>query len=414
MSGHRALRLVHVVTVPQSFKLLLGQTRFMRDRGLEVTAIASPGEYAAEFASREGAEVVAVEMPRRITPLRDLVAVAQLVRALRSRRPHVVHAHTPKGGLLGMLAATLAGVPVRIYHMRGLPLMTAAGTRRTLLRWSERVSCALAHRVFCVSHSLREVALAERLTRADKIVVFHGGSGNGVDAEEAFGTSRAPDDERRTARATFGLPEDALVVAFIGRVVRDKGVVELATAWQTLRAAHPEAHLLLAGPEEPFDPVPEDVMQSLRNDPRVHLPGTVRAVRAVYAAADVVTLPSHREGFPNVPLEAAAMERPVVTTTTAGCRDAVQDGVTGALVPVGDAAALGAAIDRYLASPALRRAHGEAGRRWVREAFSPARIWASYHDEYLRLLAERGLTPPPRVERLQGSVASSATVAETV
>lgn len=403
MSRDDAIRLVHVVTVPQSFKLLLGQTRFMRERGVQLTAIASPGEYAAEFAAREQAEVAAVEMPRRITPFRDLVAVWQLVRALRARRPHIVHAHTPKGGLLGMLSATLAGVPVRIYHMRGLPLMTASGTRRTILRWSERVSCALAQRVFCVSHSLREVALAEGLTRPDKIVVFHGGSGNGVDAEQAFAPSAAPDEERRAARGALGVPDDAVVVAFIGRVVKDKGVVELAEAWTRVREAHPRAYLLLAGPEEPFDPVPAHVMRALREDPRVVLPGTVRGVRAVYAAADVVTLPSHREGFPNVPLEASAMALPVVTTDTAGCRDSVQDGRTGAVVPVGDAAALAAALDRYLSSPALRCEHGEAGRRWVREAFSPARIWASYHAEYVRLLRARGLTPPPDGERLQGS-----------
>ncbi len=405
------IRLVHIVTVPQSFKLLLGQTAFMRERGVALTAIASPGPYAAEFAQGEGAKVLTVEMPRRISPFRDLVAVWQLVAILRIHRPHIVHAHTPKGGLLGMIAAALARVPVRIYHMRGLPLMTATGQRRQLLRWTERISCVLAHRVFCVSHSLRAVALEERLTIPDRIVVFHGGSGNGVDSEVAFAPSVDPATERQRAREQLGLPGNAVVIAFVGRVVKDKGIVELTQAWASLREAHPETRLVLAGPEEPFDPVPEAVLKSLRDDPRVHLLGTVCDVRMVYVAADIVTLPSHREGFPNVPLEAAALSLPVVTTDTAGCRDAVQDGRTGAVVPVGDPEALAAAIDRYLRAPELRSTHGATGRTWVRQAFAPTRIWSAYHTEYLRLLGARGLIPSDRQEKVRSSTAENSTVA---
>lgn len=382
--------LVHVVTVPLSFTLLRGQPAYLRRHGFEVSAVASPGPGAAEAAAREGMEVCAVEMPRRITPLRDLAAVWRLWRLLRRRRPLVVHAHTPKGGLLGMLAGWLARVPVRVYHMRGLPLETARGTRRALLRAAERVSCALADRVLVVSASLREVALAERLAPAAKLLVLGAGSGNGVDARGRFAPAPGDDAVRAALRARLGIPAAAPVVAFVGRVVRDKGVVELAAAWRRVREAHPDAVLLLAGPEEPFDPVPAATLAALRADSRVRLTGLVTDPRVVYAASDLVVLPSHREGFPNVPLEAAAMARPVVVSDATGCRDAVLDGVTGRVVPVGDAAALADALDAYLADGALRAAHGAAGRRRALADFAPERLWAAQLAEYRRLLAASG------------------------
>jgi hypothetical protein len=178
--------IVHVMTVPESLAFLRGQAGFMRDRGHTLTVITSPGDGLQEFSEREGVPAYAVEMPRRITPLQDLRAVHELASLLRSLRPDIVHAHTPKGGLLGMLAATAAGIPRRIYHMRGLPMETAQGARRALLSTTERVSCALARRVIAVSPSLRQTAIAHGLCPAHKIIVLAGGSGNGVDAHGRF------------------------------------------------------------------------------------------------------------------------------------------------------------------------------------------------------------------------------------
>src|SRR5688572_17267886 len=171
------VRLVHVTTVPVSLNFMRGQVAFMTRRGFAVSAISSPGDELDQFAARERVPVHSVRMPRRVTPLRDVRAVWDMYRTLRRMRPHIVHAHTPKGGLLGTLGAWLARTPVRIYHIRGLPFMTASGPRRTLLRWTERMSCALADRVLCVSHSVREVAIRERVCAAGKITVLCGGSG---------------------------------------------------------------------------------------------------------------------------------------------------------------------------------------------------------------------------------------------
>lgn len=385
--------LLHVTTVPMSLTFLTGQVEYMERRGFRFHALSSPGAELDAFGARHGVPVHAVEMPRSITPLRDLSAVREIRAVIRAVRPAIVHAHTPKGGLLGMLAARAEEVPVRIYHMRGLPMTGAAGAKRELLRWTERLSCRLAHRVLCVSRSLRDVAVAERLCSPTRIRVLAGGSGQGVDATGRFDPAGPGTEARAGTRARLGIPADAVVVGFVGRLVRDKGVMELSRAWAALRDDHPDCHLLLVGPFEPQDPVPAETERALREDPRVHLTGLDWNTPPLYAAMDLVVLPSYREGFPNAPLEAAAMRLPVVATRIPGCIDAVANGRTGRLVPPGDAAALCDAIRAYLNDPALRRLHGEAGRARVLREFRPEAIRDEIAAEYLALLRQRGLRP---------------------
>jgi lipopolysaccharide/colanic/teichoic acid biosynthesis glycosyltransferase/glycosyltransferase involved in cell wall biosynthesis len=382
-------RLLHITTVPMSLGFLRGQVQFMEERGFRFHALCSPGADLDEFGRRHGVPVFGVEMPRSITPLRDLAAVRRIVRVIQRVRPHIVHAHTPKGGLLGMIAAALTGVPVRIYHMRGLPLMGAAGPKRRLLRWTERLSCALAHRVFCVSNSLRDVALGEGLCPPEKITVLAGGSGQGVDADGRFNPDRLGGPARAEARARLGIPAGAPVIGFVGRLVRDKGIVELTDAWRRLRAEFPDAHLLLVGPFEPQDPIPAEVVAFLQNDPRVHLTGMDWDTPPLLAAMDLLVLPTYREGFPNAPLEAAAMRLPVVATRIPGCVDAVAEGITGTLVPPSDAAALTTAIRAYLEDPDLRCRHGNAGRERVLREFRQEVIREAVHREYGELLGHR-------------------------
>jgi lipopolysaccharide/colanic/teichoic acid biosynthesis glycosyltransferase/glycosyltransferase involved in cell wall biosynthesis len=378
---------MHVLTVADSLIFLRGQGRFMRQAGFDVTAVSSPGPEQAVFADHDQARVLSLDMPRRITVGHDLLAVARLAALVLRERPAVVDAHTPKGGLLGMLAAWLARVPARVYHMRGLPAETATGLRRTILIATERVSCALAHRVVAVSPSLRARALALGLCRPDKITVLGEGGGDGIDARGDFAPDPADAGRRADLRTRLGIGADAPVVGFVGRLVRDKGVVELEAAWRTVRAAVPAAHLVVAGAPEPGDPVPASTLRALAEDPRVHLLGHVASTRGLYPAFDLLALPTYREGFPVVLLEAAALALPVVATRVTGCVDAVRDGETGRLVPPGDAAALAAAIVAYVRDPALAAAHGRAGRARVLRAFDRDRLSAELLALYETLLA---------------------------
>jgi glycosyltransferase involved in cell wall biosynthesis len=386
---------VHVCTVPQTLDFLDLQVAYAQARACEVHAVASPGKHLDAFAARTGASVHAVEMSRQITPLRDLWSLGRLIALLRRLRPKVVHGHTPKGGLLAMIAAWLCRVPVRVYHLHGLPMLTASGVKRRLLRWSEMVSCRLAHRVFCVSESLRDVALAERLERTEKLTVLLHGTINGVDAEGAFNSTKLGPSVRAAVRLEHGIPPDALAVGFVGRLVPDKGVAELVAAWHLLRDEFPGLRLLVIGPAESHDPLPQAVQDLLRED-RVHWSGEVpmEGMARVYQAMDVLALPTYREGFGTVLIEAAAMELPTVATRIPGCVDAVRDGETGKLVPPRDARALAAALGAYLRDGELRRRHGTAGRVRALRDFRPEALSEALYREYMRLLGDRAADSP--------------------
>ena len=390
----KPITLVHITTVPQSLAFMTGQVGYMKARGFEVIGLSSPGELLTSFAEREGVPVHAVEMPRRITPWRDILALLKLVRLLNRIHPQIVHAHTPKGGLLGMLSAWIIRTPVRIYHMRGLPFTTATGWRRRLLMWSERISCGLADQVLCVSASVRQLAVDSRLCRPEKIAVLAQGSGNGVDAAQKFNGSYISPSQRDETRRCCNIPPNALVLGFIGRIVRDKGIVELAGAWKELRKEFSDLHLLLVGPHEPQDPIPAEIDRMLHGDPRVHFLGEVSNTPPLYAVMDVLALPTYREGFPNVLLEAAGMKVPIVATRVPGCTDAVQDGVTGLLVPPCDADRLAGAVRTYLHDGELRRRHGAAARDRVLREFRPEGIWQAVYEVYLELLGTKRITAP--------------------
>ncbi len=392
------VKLVLVTTIPDTLFSMSGQAPYLRARGFDVYAMASPGPRLDDFAASDGATTFGVPMRRSVTPLHDLGAVIRIWRHVWRLRPTIVHANTPKGGLLGVVGARLAGVPIRIYHVHGLRYVTTQGAKRAALRWSEKTACRLANQVLCVSESVRQEMIDDGLVPADKIKVLRSGSINGVDADGSFNPI-ATRDARGPIRAQHGIPDNALVVSFIGRIVRDKGMVELAEAWTALRDERPDLHLMVVGPFEPEDPVPADVAALFHRDPRVHLTGEVYDTAPLFAATDVFVLPTYREGLPTVLLEAAAMEAPVVATCVPGCVDAVDDGVTGILVPVHDGRALADAIRRYLDDPALRRAHGRAARERVLRDFRPDVIWEALYDEYARLLREHGLAAPgPTIE----------------
>lgn len=387
-----SIRLVYIATSPLFLNFLRGHIAFLRKHDIAVSVICSPGELLQAFTEQEGVPGYGIEMPRRITPFKDMVALWQMHGALRKIRPHIVHANTPKGGLLGMISAWICRVPVRIYHIRGLPFLTTSGWKRHVLRWSEKIACRSAHSVLCVSHSIRHIAIREKLCPENKIQVLASGSGQGVDADGRFNPAHYSDEMRRALRETLHIPDGALVIGYVGRIVRDKGIEELAEAWTHLRERYPNLYLLLVGDYEPQDPVPDTVRHRFSEDRRVILTGWVAETAPYYALMDILVLPSYREGFPNTPLEASAMRLPVVATQIPGCVDAVTDGLTGTLVPVHNSQALTEAIDRYIRNPDLRQQHGKAGGEQVLGKFRQEIISQALYEHYRLLMWEKGVS----------------------
>jgi hypothetical protein len=257
-----------------------------------------------------------------------------------------------------------------------------------LLHLSEIVACRLATRVICVSRSIRDIASRKCLCTDSKMTVLLGGSSNGVDADHDFNPENFTEASRAATRGRYGIPKDALTIGFIGRIVRDKGIGELVDAWSVLRDEFPSLHLIIVGAPDEDDGPPPRVVAVLRTDPRVHLAGLLWDIAPIYSAIDVLCLPSYREGFPNVILEASAMQVPVVATTVEGCRDAVEDSVTGTLVEARDAVGLASALRAYLIDAGLRRRHGELGRTRVLRDFRRAAVWNALDAEYRGLLRQ--------------------------
>ncbi|MDI9584114.1 MAG: glycosyltransferase [Acidobacteriota bacterium] len=195
-------------------------------------------------------------------------------------------------------------------------------------------------------------------------------------------------------REEHAIPPQARVLGFVGRIVPDKGIVELVDAWRRLREDYADLHLLVVGPFEEGNPAPPDTRETLENDPRVHLTGHVTNMPPYYAAMDILAVPTYREGFGNVFLEASAMEIPAVGTRVSGCMDAIADGLTGTLVPPRDPEALAEAIRAYLDDPELASTHARQGRARVLRSFRPEVIWQNLFDEYVALLRARGLPTP--------------------
>lgn len=393
LPGTAGRRLLYVITDPGSSILLKGQLRWMVQAGFEVHLASGPPASRHDFASSESdtlnefarsERVTAHELPLVRDPRlgRDLRALFAMLALLRTLRPTIVNASTPKAGMIGIAAAWLCRVPVRVHVVRGLRLEGVTGPRRLVLSATHRLSIRLATHVLFNSHSLHRLAVAEGLIKPREGRVPASGSGNGIDMSRFQGQP-----SRVEARRAIGLPEDALVVGFVGRLTRDKGVVDLVRAFDQLAATRPSARLLLIGGFEQGDPVPPATRARIESDSRICNMGWVKEPMNVYPAMDVLAFPSYREGLPNVPLEAQASGIPVAGYAATGTVDAVRHGETGVLVPVGAVEELAAATGALLDDPARTRSMGANGREWVSRTFRAERVWAELEELYRESIA---------------------------
>ncbi|MFY9854470.1 MAG: glycosyltransferase family 4 protein [Terracidiphilus sp.] len=368
------------ITNPQTCLVLGGRLRTLREAGFRVTLVSSPGELLTRTAVLEGAESVAIPMLREIAPIADFVSLIRLWRLLYRLKPEMTEFSTPKAGLLGAIAAMLCGVPLRVYFLRGLKLETCSGVKRRILLIAERLAAACSHVVVCNSASLRNQALALGVGSGNKLRLLGSGSSNGVDVERFHAGPCL-------LRRRLGLPASAPVLGFVGRLTRDKGLPELVEAFDTILAAKPDVHLLLVGWfDAAEDALDDDLRSRIKNHPRIHLTGFVTDTAPYYRVMDVMVLPTWREGFPNVVLEAAATGIPVVTTLATGSRDAVVPEVTGLLIPPGYPVAISEAVIRLLSDPELRDRMGKAARAWILDHYVNERVLGRTVRYYQSLL----------------------------
>ena len=367
-----------------SARFLAGQLEFMQQRGWSCAVGVGKADDtvgASKHGFDAGVDVFEVGFDREIRLLSDLRSLIGCIRLMRSIRPELVNVSTPKAALVGMTAAWILRVPNRVYVVRGLRYETMTGVRRHVFLMIERFVARRAHAVVFNSRSLRAVAEADGVVKAGRGKVLAGGSGNGI-ATERF--AQRPD--RQTSLDRIGLAPEGKTIGFVGRLTRDKGIEELVEAFLTIAAEDRTCRLLVIGSFEEGDAVDDRTVSTIRDHERIHHLGWIDDVDSVYGALDILAFPSHREGLPNVPLEAQLCGVPIVGFRATGTIDAVDEPNTGLLVEIGDTAALADGIARLLADDDLRRTMGRAGQDWVRSNFAQQRVWAALDDVYQSLV----------------------------
>lgn len=366
MGTHYPNRLLYTTTIPGSAAgLLRGQLQWMAEQGWDVHLVTSDGPELEVLRSWSGVTCHVLEMERDPSPIKDMKALVKWVRLLRRLRPGVMNLGTPKASLLGGLAAWLTRVPRRVQIVWGLRLEGFTGVRKAIFWAFEALTMATMTHVVPISDSLRNRILALRLTPRRRLTeVVGAGSSNGVDAAAIQAGAN-----REATREQLGIGEDAFVVGFVGRLVADKGIPTLIEALQDPRLA--DVTCLIVGNEEEGGLA--DDMRAM--DVKVIWAGYVEEPWGELSAMDVLALPTKREGFPNVVLEAASAGIPTVTTRATGAVDAVIDGVTGIQFDVDDATTLADALVRLRDDPELRASLGQAARRRAETDFAPIRVW---------------------------------------
>ena len=373
-------RIVVGVTSAQTCLVLRGRPRALRMAGFDVTLTCSPDELLTQTAEAEGVTAQPVRMKRGIAPVSDLRALCSLLMLLWRLEPQITDFSTPKAGLLGNLAAWAVGVPHRVYTLRGLKMESTEGWKRTLLLWMERLAAGCAHVVLCNSYSLRSKAIVLGIAPAKKLQVLGNGSSNGVDVHRF-----CPGES--CVRCDLGIADGGPVLGFVGRLTKDKGIPELLVAFDQILSNIPGCWLLLVGW---FDHAEDELdghwRRHVAQHSRIRHTGFVADTAPYYRAMDVLILPTHREGFPNVVLEAAATGVPAITTECTGSRDAVLPEVTGLLIPPGRPYAITEAALKLLRDDEKRLRLGKAARKLVVDRYSQERVLEMATEFYQGLL----------------------------
>lgn len=401
-------KLIRITTVPISLKTLLkGQHRFMSQNGFEVIGVSSQGPELLDVQQDEGIPVAALEMTRTISPLKDLKALWDFYRLCKKEKPMMVHSHTPKAGIVGMLGSKLAGVPIRLHTVAGLPLMESTGTKRKVLDFVEKVTYASATKVYPNSKGLYDFIVANRLTSPSKLKIIGMGSSNGIDTE-FFSENQVSLEKQNELKNEYKIADSDFVFVFVGRLVGDKGINELVVAFKELETRNQESStlvsnpkplvsskvpkLLLVGPlESDLDPLKEETLKEITANPNIISVGFQKDVRPFFAISDALIFPSYREGFPNVVMQAGAMGLPSIVSDINGCNEIIVEGENGTIIPVKNSEALYKAMRLFLEDNAYYSRLKTKSREMISTRYEQQVVWDSLLEEYRSLLKEQGV-----------------------
>ena len=373
-------KIIRTSTVATSLNTFCRGTLRDLSRLYDVVAVSTPDHELQELAEREGIRVIGVPMSRPIAPLRDLVSLWRLIRVFRRERPTMVHSITPKAGLLSMIAAWICRVPVRLHTFAGLVFPTATGLKKRILILTDRITCACATHIVPEGEGVKADLINYNITRKPLQVLGYGNI-RGIDLDHY---RRSPEVMEKAL--TLRKP-NRFTFVFIGRVVRDKGIDELVEAFSLLHSEHPQTRLILVGrAEDNLDPVSQNTHRTIASHPAIEAVGSQSDVRPWLAASDALVFPSYREGFPNVVIEAGALDLPSIVTDINGSREIIVHGQNGIIVPPRNAQALLQAMTHFVQNPQATQAMALKARQMIASRFEKSFVQKCLFDYYHKIL----------------------------
>jgi glycosyltransferase involved in cell wall biosynthesis/ribosomal protein S18 acetylase RimI-like enzyme len=380
------MKIAHLTTVDLSLRyLVFPQLTATRDLGWDTAGISAPGPWVTDLEDAGIRHIPLASSTRGMNLLADMRATRELWRILREERFDILHTHNPKPGLYGRILGRIAGVPIVVNTVHGLyAAPDDPRAKRALVYFLEAIASRFSDAELVQSNE--DVETMKRLRLAPHDHVWH--LGNGVDLD-TFTPDTLDADQRRALRAEFGANDDAIVVGAVGRLVAEKGYPELFEAAAGLGE---EYVVVCIGPDDrdKSDALPSEMIEEASRN-GIRFLGMRTDVDELYGSMDVFILPSHREGFPRSAMEAAASGLPVIATDIRGCRDVVDDGVNGYLIPVRDPGAIAATIIRLGSDERLRGTMGTAGRARAREHFDESRVVRRVVSSYKRVARRKGI-----------------------
>lgn len=378
-------KIIRITTVPISLAVLLkGQLKFMSNH-YEVIGVSSFGREIALVENQENIETHVIEMTRQISPLKDLISAYKLFKFIKKEKPFIVHTHTPKAGTLGMLAARLAGVSNRLHTVAGMPLLEATGAKRQLLNIVEKVTYANATLVLPNSYGLKKIIKDLNFTTEKRLRIIGNGSSNGIDTDY-FNKSNINLSQRYNLMQQLSIVQEDFVFVYVGRLVADKGINELVSAFNSISKTYNKIKLLLVGPlETELDPLNNQTILIIESNKNIITVGWQSDVRPYLAISNALVFPSYREGFPNVVMQACAMELACIVTDINGCNEIITNNKNGLVIQPKSIEALQYAMQFFIDNPVTANEFASVARSNILENYKREVIWNELLNLYKSL-----------------------------
>jgi glycosyltransferase involved in cell wall biosynthesis len=372
-------KVFRILTAPVSMNIILrGQLSFMNQFFDMVGVTKEDDKHFSEISKREGIRMIPIDFVRMVSPFKDLKVLFNLYFILRREKPEIVHTQTPKAGLLGLLAANFAGVRIRLHTVGGIPWMESKGIKRTILKMIEKFTYSLAHRVYPNSKGLESFILDEALCEPKKLKVLGNGGSNGINTDYFIRDK----EKRALLREKYKINDYTIVLGFVGRIAKEKGIIEWLDVFEELRYKYKLKIVLVGLFEETNGILDNNVRYKIESDPDILFLGRFDDVRPFYSMMDIFVFPSYREGFPNSVLEACSMELPIIATDINGCNEIIEDEVSGLLIEPKSRSSLTNALTKLIESRELRVNMSREGRLRVVKLFKREILFNAIKDEY--------------------------------